>query len=314
MNEVCRVSGLHAAAGLGSSLLTRGAGPLDIPVFGARLAIHPFSGAASIAWYRYWHYVFLKRALERELSPDRGRSSCTRNARCRRRPPSRRDAIRRQKVVVAIHSDGSQADEWVDKKMLRVGSRVVPVDRQRWSRRVPAAGRRHRLRVGSRAQRDGGARRRTRPASLRRSCGTSSSMTAGPSERPRSRATSSPSAVSRSRRTTSTCCGSSPPRTEADHRYTLDLVGDGPCRRSLERLSKSLGLEGQVQVPGRPSDVRALLPGYRVYVHTSLRESLCMAIIEAMACELPVVAGADRRDPRAVRAWARGSVLAPRRP
>ena len=76
------------------------------------------------------------------------------------------------------------------------------------------------------------------------------------------------------------------------HRYTLDLVGDGPCRGPLERLSKSLGMEDQVQVPGSRSDVRSLLPRYRAYVHTSLRESLCMAIIEAMACGLPVVAGA----------------------
>lgn len=77
-----------------------------------------------------------------------------------------------------------------------------------------------------------------------------------------------------------------------DHRYTLDLVGDGPCRRPLEKLSKSLGMEGQVRFLGARSDVRSLLPRYGAYVHTSLRESLCLAIIEAMACELPVIAGA----------------------
>jgi glycosyltransferase involved in cell wall biosynthesis len=77
-----------------------------------------------------------------------------------------------------------------------------------------------------------------------------------------------------------------------DRNYTLDLVGDGPCKRDLEKLSRELGLEGQVRFLGSRSDVRELLPRYRAYVHTSQRESLCMAIIEAMACGLPVVAGA----------------------
>ena len=45
-------------------------GPLSIPVFGARRAIDPLSGAASIAWYRYWHYAFLKRALEHTLASE----------------------------------------------------------------------------------------------------------------------------------------------------------------------------------------------------------------------------------------------------
>ncbi len=38
-------------------------------------------------------------------------------------------------------------------------------------------------------------------------------------------------------------------------------------------------------------DVRDFLPGYRAYVHASYSESLPLAIIEAMAAGLPIVAG-----------------------
>ena len=55
--------------------------------------------------------------------------------------------------------------------------------------------------------------------------------------------------------------------------------------------ASSLGLEEQVRFRGFRSDVRDFLPGYRVYVHASYSESLPLAIIEAMAAGLPIVAG-----------------------
>jgi glycosyltransferase involved in cell wall biosynthesis len=57
------------------------------------------------------------------------------------------------------------------------------------------------------------------------------------------------------------------------------------------RLTRSLGLDGQVRFRGFRPDVRNLLPGYRAYVHTSYSESSSFAIVEAMAAGLPIVAG-----------------------
>ena len=99
-------------------------GLLSTPIFGVRrLLLEPVSGAASVAWYRYWHYVFLRRALERELA--RFRSAVV-YAQC---PLSalaalevRRDPT--QRVVLAIHFDVSQADEWANMNKLRRGGRV----------------------------------------------------------------------------------------------------------------------------------------------------------------------------------------------
>ena len=72
---------------------------------------------------------------------------------------------------------------------------------------------------------------------------------------------------------------------------TLDLFGDGPCRRDLSRLARTLGVERQVRFQGFRPDVRDLLPGYRAYVHASLKDTGPLAIIEAMAAGLPVIAG-----------------------
>src|SRR6202012_3628404 len=67
--------------------------------------------------------------------------------------------------------------------------------------------------------------------------------------------------------------------------------GEGPCRKDLERQARDLDLTGQVRFRGFRKDVREFLPGYRAYVHASYSESSSLAIMEAMAAGLPVVAG-----------------------
>jgi glycosyltransferase involved in cell wall biosynthesis len=78
---------------------------------------------------------------------------------------------------------------------------------------------------------------------------------------------------------------------KAGQSLTLDVFGEGPCRKDLLRRARSLGLEEQVRFRGFRPDVRKFLPGYRAYVHASYSESLPLAIIEAMAAGLPIVAG-----------------------
>jgi len=73
--------------------------------------------------------------------------------------------------------------------------------------------------------------------------------------------------------------------------FTLDVFGEGPLRKDLLRQTESLGLEEQVRFRGFQPGVRNLLPGYRAYVHACYSESFCLAIVEAMAAGLPIVAG-----------------------
>ncbi|HEV2417892.1 MAG TPA: glycosyltransferase [Terriglobia bacterium] len=68
------------------------------------------------------------------------------------------------------------------------------------------------------------------------------------------------------------------------------LVGDGPLRPEIERLSKSLGLEGRALFLGDRQDIPAVLASLDISVLNSFSESLSNSILESMAAGLPVVA------------------------
>ncbi|MHC4952307.1 MAG: glycosyltransferase [Planctomycetota bacterium] len=65
----------------------------------------------------------------------------------------------------------------------------------------------------------------------------------------------------------------------------LVIVGDGEEREKLEAMANE-----QVHLLGFRDDVRALLPGFDVFVNSSRHEGVSLTIVEAMATELPVIA------------------------
>ena len=67
------------------------------------------------------------------------------------------------------------------------------------------------------------------------------------------------------------------------------VVGDGPLRPALERLSSELGLAEHVTFAGQRQDVGALLRQSRVFVLTSDSEGLSLSLMEAMTCGLPAI-------------------------
>lgn len=69
----------------------------------------------------------------------------------------------------------------------------------------------------------------------------------------------------------------------------LILVGDGSERAPLERLCRELGAEG-VRFAGLQSDVRAWYWSADLFALPSHSEGLSNALLEAMACGLPVIA------------------------
>ena len=70
----------------------------------------------------------------------------------------------------------------------------------------------------------------------------------------------------------------------------LVVAGDGPLRRSLERLSGKLGLQGKVVFLGFRRRIWEVLKALDAFVLPSRREGLGVSILEAMACGLPVIA------------------------
>ncbi len=70
----------------------------------------------------------------------------------------------------------------------------------------------------------------------------------------------------------------------------LALVGDGALRATLQAQSAALGIGDAVRFLGDRSDVRQLLQGFDMFVLSSLSEGYSMALLEACASGLPIVA------------------------
>ena len=70
----------------------------------------------------------------------------------------------------------------------------------------------------------------------------------------------------------------------------LLLVGDGPELSSAHRMAHELGIASLVHSAGAQQDVLPLLSIADVFLLPSAQESFGLAALEAMACEVPVVA------------------------
>jgi glycosyltransferase involved in cell wall biosynthesis len=261
--------------------------PLTVPVFGPRLVIAKVSGSAGVVWHRYWHEVFLRNALRRQLKK---LGDCVVYA---QGPLAARAALRarrgpHQRVIMAIHFRVSQADEWADKHLIKPDGRVFRAIRQverdviprvdglvavtRWAREalvswLPEAAAVPYTVVGNFVA----------PLPLPPDPKPLGDLvTIGNLELVKNHRflLEVLAEAKRSGRT-----------------YTLDVFGEGPCRKDLVSQARTLGIEEQVRLHGFRPDVREFLPHYRAYIHAAYSESSSLAIIEAMAAGLPVLAG-----------------------
>lgn len=70
------------------------------------------------------------------------------------------------------------------------------------------------------------------------------------------------------------------------------VIGDGPQRPELEELANRLGVSRHVHFPGFKENIIPYLTGFDCFANVSLSEGLPLAVLEAMACKIPVVASA----------------------
>lgn len=70
----------------------------------------------------------------------------------------------------------------------------------------------------------------------------------------------------------------------------LILLGDGPLRSHLEKLSKELGIQNSVWMPGYVRNVGDYLTASNIFVITSKVEGISNALLEAMSYGLAAVA------------------------
>lgn len=94
----------------------------------------------------------------------------------------------------------------------------------------------------------------------------------------------------------------------------LILVGDGPERIALELKAAKLGLADRVLLLGARTEVPGLLNAADLFALSSLTEGIPMALLEAMACTLPVAALEVGGIPEVVEDGRSGVLVRGRRP
>jgi glycosyltransferase involved in cell wall biosynthesis len=262
--------------------------PLCYPVFAPRLVLFRVSPPASVVWYRHWHEVFLRNALRREL----GRlGDCVVYA---QGPVEARAALRarrgpHQRVVMAVHFRISQADEYAEPgRELKRGGRVFRAIRQverdvlprldgivyvtKWAREAVLS---------------------WLPEAVAVPSTVISNFVAEFGDTPVTEPLADLVSTGRldDRKNHRFLLKVLRLAADAGHHLTLDIYGEGPLRRELEEQTRALGLTEQVRLRGVRSDIRRFLPGYKAYAHAAYAETSSLAIIEAMAAGLPILAG-----------------------
>jgi glycosyltransferase involved in cell wall biosynthesis len=97
-------------------------------------------------------------------------------------------------------------------------------------------------------------------------------------------------------------------------RSALVIIGDGEERSRLEAFARNSGVREAIRFYGNRADVRRLMPGFDVYVNSSISEGVSLTILEAMATGLPVVATAVGGTPEIVIDGITGVLVPARQP
>jgi glycosyltransferase involved in cell wall biosynthesis len=79
-------------------------------------------------------------------------------------------------------------------------------------------------------------------------------------------------------------------KTVSEGGVRIRIAGEGPLRSSLKKLAEKLGVASAIQFIGPTHDIPSFLRNARFLVHTSESEGCPNAVMEAMACGLPIIA------------------------
>jgi glycosyltransferase involved in cell wall biosynthesis len=91
----------------------------------------------------------------------------------------------------------------------------------------------------------------------------------------------------------------------------LVVIGGGPLEAELRALAEAQGVADRVMVLGQRTDVADLTPGFDIFAMPSLTEGLSIALLEACATRLAIVATAVGGNPEIIRDGQTGLLVPP---
>jgi glycosyltransferase involved in cell wall biosynthesis len=97
----------------------------------------------------------------------------------------------------------------------------------------------------------------------------------------------------------------------AHPRTRLLLFGQGPLVEPMRRLATERGLDDSVHFAGFRNDLARVLPQLDLLVHPAEMEGLGVALLQAAACGVPIVAGRAGGIPEIVRPGLNGELIEP---
>jgi glycosyltransferase involved in cell wall biosynthesis len=102
------------------------------------------------------------------------------------------------------------------------------------------------------------------------------------------------------------------PAVLAEHRATrLLLFGQGPLVEPIRQRVASVGLQSRVHFAGFRNDLARVLPQLDLLLHPAEAEGLGVALLQAAACGVPIVAGRAGGIPEIVRPGLNGELIEP---
>ncbi|MBK8740381.1 MAG: glycosyltransferase [Betaproteobacteria bacterium] len=99
---------------------------------------------------------------------------------------------------------------------------------------------------------------------------------------------------------------------QTGHAVDLVLVGDGVTREALAAQARTLQIEDCVHFLGMRDDVLGLLPSFDLFAQPSITEGYSLALVEAAAAALPIVATRVGGNADIVAAGVNGLLVEPR--
>lgn len=261
---------------------------LVYPVFGVRRLIDRISKPASVWWYRHWHAAFLQQALAKRLADGK---PCVVYAQC---PLSARVALRArrspaQRVVMVVHFNLSQADEWSDKGAITRDGAVFRAIRRQEAEILPRldalvyvsafmrAELQHRIAELDAVTSQVIPNFLQEPDLESTAPATTDLITVGTLENRKNQRYALEIVHAAAR---------------LGRRLSLTVAGDGPDRPMLESYVAENELASQVRFLGFVPHVAQLMTQHRACLHVARMENLPVTLIEALSRGLPVFAPA----------------------